>query len=422
MVLSYRSKEELLSYELGEIIENAMSDNENDYEPDLQSVLNLNGFKTACTQIRLLPGYCKTPLWRLNGLAKRVGVNSLFYKDESKRFGLGSFKPSGCAYALLHVLSGEIAKKHNEVNIPATEILNGKHAPIISRIVVTAATTGNYGIGLAWASNIFGCQSVIYFPNQTKMAFEKTITGFGAKVVRAGETYDASVRQCSADAKRFGWVLVSDAASPGYTNIPRHVMEGYSIIANEITQCIEETPTHVFIQAGIGGLAASICGFFWCELRENRPILVVVEPDKSACLLRSILAKRCISIEAEMSETVMAGLACAEPSFLAFKILSKGAHFFITISDQEAIKTMRLLANPFDTDPPVVGGTSGVAGLAGFLGVIQNARARSMVSLNKNSRILVIGTEGANDRDLYYQYVGSSVEDIISRQHRAVEP
>lgn len=414
------SNRKLFRSRVGALIKNPMAVNTSEYESDLQSILNLEGFRAASIQIRSLPSYAPTPLWQLSGLARLAGVDSIWYKDESVRFDLGSFKALGTVYALFQVLAAEVVKRTNQLNVSAIEILSGKYAPITSGITVTAPTNGNYGIALAWASRLFGCDSVIYFPNHTSWTYEEAITSLGAKVVRVGKTYDASSRQCATDAKRFGWLIVSDAAYLGYTDIPRYVMEGYSLIADEVWEVLKVTPTHLFIQAGIGGLAAAICAFFWAKLGSKRPIMVVVEPDKAACLKRSIEARKMTSIESELLDTVMTGLACGEPSLLAFKILSKGGHFFMTIPDQAALETMCFLANPVGSDPPIVGGPSGVSGLAGFLSAIQNARARAITGLNHTSRIIVFGSEGSTDHDFYWRIVGRSAKQVLAGQYHGI--
>jgi diaminopropionate ammonia-lyase len=183
-------------------------------------------------------------------------------------------------------------------------------------------------------------------------------------------------------------------------------MQGYRLMADEAaTQWHGAPPTHVFIQGGVGGVAAAVS----VQMRaryQPAPELVVVEPDRAACLLASAELGEPTSIPGDL-DTVMAGLACGEPSLLAWQELERGAAAFMAVPDGAAIACMKLLA-----DQGIVSGESGVAGLAGFLLAAAEPAARETLGLNADSRVLLFSTEGATDPALYAQLVGRRPENV----------
>jgi diaminopropionate ammonia-lyase len=218
-------------------------------------------------------------------------------------------------------------------------------------------------------------------------------------------TYDDSVRVAAAEAATNGWFVVSDTSWEGYTEVPRTIMQGYRVMADEAVtqwraaQADDAPPTHVFIQGGVGGVAAAVS----VQARTvftPAPMLVVVEPDRAACLLASAELGERTSVSGDL-DTLMAGLACGEPSLLAWQELDRGAAAFMAIPDDAAVATMRLLAKA-----GVVAGESGVAGLAGCLLAAADAAAREVLGLRKDSRVLVFSTEGATDPELYARLTG----------------
>ncbi|MBM3516916.1 MAG: diaminopropionate ammonia-lyase [Alphaproteobacteria bacterium] len=353
-----------------------------------RQVLSLAAGDRACAEIESWPGYAPTPLVRLVGLAGELGLAALLVKDEGARFGVGSFKALGGAYAVRRLL----AQKE-----PAAEV------------VVTCATDGNHGRAVAWAARTFGCRAIIYLHERVSRAREEAIAAYGALIMRSGGNYDDSVRRCAEDAARNGWRVVSDTAWPGYEDIPRDVMQGYTVMVREATAEMRATerPTHVLAQGGVGGLAAAVLSHFWESLGAERPFFIVVEPDKADCLYRSAEAGERVAVGGEL-DTVMAGLACGEPSTLAWRILERGADCFVSIADDWALKAMRRLAEPAGGDARIVAGESGGAGLAGLLAILSEPALARRAGLGSRSRVLVFNTEGATDPGLYDSIVGSS--------------
>ncbi|MGB3067424.1 MAG: diaminopropionate ammonia-lyase [Ottowia sp.] len=381
-------------------------------------VLSQEALDTAIGEISLWPGYSQTPLVELDGLAAATRVEKIFYKDESTRFGLGSFKALGGAYAVLRLLQDAV-QAATGIRPDSGEFAAGAHRARTASMTVTCATDGNHGRSVAWGARAFGCACVIYVHAGVSQPRRAAIAAYGAEVREVQGTYDDAVRKADSDARVNGWHVVSDTSYEGYTEIPRNVMQGYGVIAQEVQGQLPPgmRPTHVFVQGGVGGLAASLCAWFWEADVASAPVFVVVEPDQADCLQRSARAGAPVVAPGKL-DTIMAGLACGEVSLIAWQILSHGADAFMTVADEAAAATMRLLADGMKGDTPIVAGESAVAGLAGALLAAGDEKTREALKLNEHSVVLVIGTEGATDPELYRQIVGQSAEEV--RQRTAV--
>jgi diaminopropionate ammonia-lyase len=215
-------------------------------------------------------------------------------------------------------------------------------------------------------------------------------------------TYDDAVRAAQRTASAENWFVVSDTSYAGYTEVPRDVMQGYRLMADEAAESLPQPPTHVFIQGGVGGVAAAVSVQMRARYGANAPKLIVVEPDKAACLLASAEAGQPTAIEGDL-DTIMAGLACGEPSLLAWQELERASFAWMAVPDESAVDCMRLLAR---RTPKLVAGESAVAGLAGLLLAARDPFGRSALGLEETSRILLFGTEGATDPELYAKLVG----------------
>lgn len=375
------------------------------------AVMNRAAFEVARAEIAGWPGYHPTPLIALPGLAKRLGLGEIRYKDESGRFGLGSFKALGGAYAVLRLLKNRIAD--SSATLPSTAaILEGEQADLVSDITVCCATDGNHGRSVAWGAQTFGCRCVIFVHATVSQGRVDAIARYGAEVRRVPGTYDEAVREAARQAEAEGWTVVSDTSYPGYLEIPRDVMQGYALMAEEaLTQCGTCLPTHVLVQAGVGGMAAAICAHLWETLEIRRPSFIAVEPDRAACLLASVRNGQASHVEGAL-DTIMAGLACGETSLLAWDILDEGARAFMTVTDSAAREAMRLLAEGCDGDPPLVAGESAVAGLCATVGALARPAVRESLGLGPDSRVLLFGSEGDTDPSLYSEIVGRSGDDV----------
>lgn len=394
------------------VFHNPLTASDAPYSPALQTILNEQDLAQARTEISHWPGYAPTPLVPLPGLAAQLGVAAVHYKDESQRFSLNSFKALGGAYAVARLLLREIEARTGTTGVSTAELLDGRYRSITEAITVSCATDGNHGRSVAWGAQQFGCRCVIYIHATVSAGRKQAIEHYGAEVVRTPGNYDDSVRIAAQDAERYGRFVVSDTSYEGYTDVPKDVMQGYTVMVDEaIDQLGSQLPTHSFIQGGVGGLAAAICAPFWQRFGSGRPRLIIVEPERADCIFQSVQAGRRIALEGDI-DTIMAGLACGEVSLLAWEILRQGTDDVISVPDQAALDCMRLLAAGNAGDPPIVAGESAVAGLAGLIGSASDSRLRRELALNPGSRILLFGSEGDTDPELYQSIVGRSAAAV----------
>lgn len=376
-------------------------------------ILGADALALAQRELTQWQGYAVTPLHSLPALAQAMGVASVHYKDEGSRFGLGSFKALGGAYAVARLLCRELGAQLG-TQLTTQDLFTPELRALCGGITVTCATDGNHGRSVAWGAQLFGCQCVIYIHATVSEGRKDAIAQYGAQVVRTAGNYDDAVRQADLDAKQHGRFVISDTSYPGYMEVPRDVMQGYQLMVEEAAQQLPERPTHIFVQAGVGGLAAAVCGYFWERDAGDRPIYVVVEPDKADCLTQSAKAGQLTAVTGDI-DTLMAGLACGEVSHLAWEILEKGTDAFCVIPDDAAVAAMRLLAHPLGNDPVIVAGESAVAGVAAAIAASQSDAAKQTLGLNADSRILFFGSEAATDPALYEQLVGESAEAVAAR-------
>jgi diaminopropionate ammonia-lyase len=377
------------------------------YPAELAAVLSPDMTGRARAAIRRWPGYVPTPLHQLDRLAGALGLGAVLYKDESARFGLGSFKALGGAYAVLHLLAGrlEAALGHP---VGLDEIRDGRYAEAAAAITVATATDGNHGRSVAWGARLAGCRCRIYIHAKVSENRQRAMEAFGAEVVRIDGDYDASVHRCAEEAAANGWFVVSDTSYAGYDDLPRQVMAGYALMASEVLEaCGDHPPTHVFAQAGVGGLAAALCAELWMALGAGRPRFVIVEADRAACLLESARAgaPRNVAIR---EETVMAGLSCGEVSLLAWDILSRGAADFVTIGDEAVAPAMRLMASGAAGGAAIEAGECAVAGVVALIAACGDPALRARLGLDAASRVLLLGSEGATDPEIYRTIIAAA--------------
>ena len=384
------------------------------YGDTRREILGQPALELARSEIRSWPGYAVTPLHSLKAIAGQMRVAGVHYKDEGGRFGLGSFKALGGAYAVARLLRQAVGQRLGRI-VTTRDLLTAPCRDLVRDITVTCATDGNHGRSVAWGAQMFGCRCVIYIHATVSEGRRQAIEHYGATVVRTAGNYDDSVRQADADAKAMGRYVISDTSYEGYMDVPRDVMQGYQLMVEEAAQQLAEVPTHVFVQGGVGGLAAAVCGYFWERLGAARPRVIVVEPDRADCLMQSARNGRITAVHGAL-DTLMAGLACGEVSWLAWEILAQGADAFAVIDDDAAVATMRLLAAPAGGDPAIAAGESAVAGLAAAIGVTQREDLRAALGLDEQSRLLFFGSERDTDPALYTRLVGRSSEEVLASQ------
>lgn len=356
------------------------------YGQMVEPVLDDAGFRQAKAAITSWDDYAVTPLHELPMLARQAGIGQIRLKDEAARFGLGSFKALGGAYAVANAVAAHPGQ----------------------RITVACATDGNHGRAVAWGAQRFDCGCVIFVHERVSPHRIDAMARYGAEICRVPGTYDDAVRAATQQAQASGWFIVSDTSWNGYTDVPCQVMQGYRVMADEVAdQWTGAAPTHVFVQGGVGGIAAAVA----IQMRarfSHTPALVVVEPDRAACLLASAELGQAATVSGDL-DTLMAGLACGEPSIVAWRELDHAAAAFMAIPDEAVVTCMRSLATE-----GIVGGESGVAGLAGCLLAANDPAAREALGLDTGSRVVAFNTEGATDPALYERLTGIAPPDVLS--------
>jgi diaminopropionate ammonia-lyase len=251
-----------------------------------------------------------------------------------------------------------------------------------------------------------GVPAVIFVHETVSQGRVDAIAAFGAEVRRVPGTYDDAVRHAADVAAEEGWQIVSDTSWPGYDDVPRLVMQGYAVLAAEVLE-VEPDLTHIFVPGGVGGLAAGVLSWLWELEGTKRPVFVVVEPDKAACLFESARAGKPTVFPGDL-DTIMAGLACGEPSMLAWRILDPGTDAFMTITDEAVAAMMRELA-----DQGIVSGESGAAAIAGFQHAAMDPVMREQLCLGPHARVVCLSTEGATDPEIYEKIVGRGADAVL---------
>lgn len=333
--------------------------------------------------------YSITPLLSLDRLARELRLGEIWLKHEGSRFGIGSFKALGAAYALESFLKRESVPK-----VPT----------------VACASDGNYGRAVAWAAQQLGCNCVVYLPTHVTEFREKAIRQHGARTLRVQGNYDEAEVAVKRAAIENGWVWLSDSSDENYTAIPQDVMVGYCVMLSEIADRMPlESFTHVFLQCGVGAFAGAVCDYLHSALGPKAPILVSVEPVRAACVFASVKQDQLTVVRGSLA-TIMAGLACGRPSPLAWDLLRTRLNFCATLEDSWVLRAVRLLASGAASKEPVVAGETGAAGLGALLCAAHNEAWRRQLGLDSSSRVLLFCTEGATDPEIHTRIIRESVE------------
>jgi diaminopropionate ammonia-lyase len=348
--------------------------------------------------------YGPTPLQQFPALSRDLGVSAISVKDEGQRLGLGSFKALGGAYALIRLVLEEGERRLSRP-LDFRDLSGSEVRAIAAQMTFGCATDGNHGRSVAYGAQLVGARATIFVHEGVSVQRVAAIARYGAEIIRVSGTYDDAVGEAARVCDERGWTILSDTSWPGYERVPGLVMQGYVAIASEAIRQLSEPPTHVFIQAGVGGIAAALAGHFAIVLGDKRPTLIVVEPARAACLFATAKAGHPVKIEPG-EPTVMAMLECYEPSLIAWRILSRTADAFMTVEEEDAVAAMIRLARPSGGDPAIVAGESGGVGLAGLVRVASDKRWREILDLGPAARVLLINTEGATDPERYRELTG----------------
>lgn len=358
-----------------------------------------------------IPLFKPTDLVSLPTLAKELKVGGIWVKNEAQRLGLNSFKPLGGSFALYRFIQERL--NIGDEKMSWDFLVSDEVKKRLGEITFASATDGNHGKGIAWASKQLGHKCEIYVHSDTSQERIDAIAQYGATVTVVQGNYDDAVRQVALDAKKNGWEIISDTSWPGYSQVPTWIMQGYATMMGEIQNQLAshsiEKPTHVFVQAGVGALAAAVMGYYHSLFEKGAPISVIIEPERAACLLES--AKKGDGKAHGVSgglETIMAGLSCGEPSEVAWHVLDGIVDAFITAPDYIAARGMRMLAAPLGTDSPIVSGESGSVGIGMLYSIVKDKRLSELketLKIDEKSHLLFINSEGDTDPIHYRQIV-----------------
>lgn len=350
-----------------------------------------------------------TPLHALPALADELGLGAIHIKDEGFRLGLGSFKALGGAYAVFRLVLEEASRSLGRP-VDVDDLDRPEVRAVAAGMTVACATDGNHGRSVAQGAQLVGAKAAIFVHAGVSEERIAAIARYGAEMIRVDGNYDDSVRQAAEVSAEKGWTVVSDTSWPGYERIPGLVMQGYTAIVREALRQLPQPPTHVFVQAGVGGIAAAVAGHLAIVLGDARPTFIVVEPARAACVVAAAQAGRVVKA-AHGEPTVMAMLECYEASPVAWRVLARVADAFMTVDEDEAVTVMRRLAQPVGADPAIVSGESGGVGLAGLIRAMADHKVE--LGLDGKSRVLLINTEGATDPHRYAELVGQTPAGVL---------
>jgi diaminopropionate ammonia-lyase len=374
-------------------------------------ILNKEEIEKARTFHESFSQYSKTPLQNLEELAKDIGLGGIYLKDESYRFGLNAFKVLGGSFAMAQYMAKKLGKDISELGY--RNLISQEIKEALGDMIFVTATDGNHGRGVAWTANQLKQKSVVYMPKGSSGTRVENIQKEGATVSVEDMNYDDCVRLAAKYAEENNGVVVQDTAWDGYEDIPTWIMQGYGTMALEAVEQLEELgvtrPTHIFIQAGVGSLAAGVQGVFANIYQDNCPITTIVEANIADCLYKSAVAGdgNAVAVGGDL-QTIMAGLACGEANTIGWEILKNHSSMFVSCPDWVAANGMRILGNPLKEDPYIISGESGAVTTGLLVEIMKNddyKELRERLNLNKDSRVLLFSTEGDTDPDKYRSVV-----------------
>jgi len=342
--------------------------------------LSENDIDEAYSSISNWKDYSPTPLIELNKLSKELNLNKIFYKDESKRFDLKSFKALGGAYAVEKITKGN------------------------KDIVVATATAGNHGRSVAWGARRLGLKCKIFISEFVSEARGQAMADLGADVIKVKGNYEKSLIECIKQSTENNWQIVQDVAWKDYMLVPKYTMAGYTVMMKEIVdQISNDQITHIILQAGVGGMAgAMVAGI--AKYLKNVPETIVVEPDSAACVMESIKTGKIEKIDIKR-ESLMGGMSCGEVSLVPWEILKNSVKFCISLPDDDIAKTMKLLGNSSFSDKKIIAGENSAPGVISLIASCVDDKIKEKLKLNSKSNILIIGCEGDTDKEMYQKLI-----------------
>ncbi|MDA9606333.1 diaminopropionate ammonia-lyase [Candidatus Pelagibacter sp.] len=331
--------------------------------------------------------YAPTPLIKLNKLNEELKFKNIYYKDEDKRFNLKSFKALGGAFAVY-----KIASKKKD-------------------ITVSTATAGNHGRSVAWGAQRLGVKCKIFISEFVSESRAEAMRNLDAEVIRVQGNYDNSLKECIEQSNKNNWEIVQDVSWEGYKEVPKLIMAGYTIMVKEIIDEIDKNSiTHVFLQAGVGGMAAAMIAGF-AKLSKTIPQFIIIEPENADCVFQSIKNKKPTTVDIK-KETVMGGMSCGDVSSIAWEILKNSANYCLTIPDEAISTAVALLAEKRLSDEKIIGGECAVPGVIALIGSFNNKEYLDKLELNEQSNVLLFGCEGLTDNAMYQKLLSDGLQKI----------
>ena len=352
------------------------------------SSLPENFIDEAVESISKWETYDPTPLLKLDKLKEELGLKEIYYKDEDKRFDLKSFKALGGAFAV-------------------NKIANEK-----GNITVATATAGNHGRSVAWGAQRLGLKCKIFISEFVSEVRAQAMKNLGADIIRVKGNYDASLRECIKQSEQNNWEIVQDVSWEGYKEVPKLIMAGYTIMIKEIIdQTKNDNFTHVFLQAGVGGMAAAMIAGFAKYSTATIPKFIIVEPENANCVFKSIENSKATTVNI-INETIMGGMSCGDVSTVAWEILKDSVNYSLTISDNEISTVVAMLAEAKLSNEEIIAGECAVPGIIALIGLYKNKKYLSKLDLNSKSKILLFGCEGLTDEAMYKKLLGEGLKKI----------
>ena len=362
---------------------NFLSNKKNNFDKSkILNILTKNDIDDAYKTISKWDNYSPTPLKNLKKLSKKLKLNQIFYKDESKRFHLKSFKALGGAYAVEKVTKGN------------------------KEIVISTATAGNHGRSVAWGAKKLGLKCKIFISEFVSEFRAEVMRSFGAEVIRVKGNYNNSLKECIKKSKQNNWQIVQDVAWQDYKLVPKLTMAGYSVMMKEVAdQLSSQNISHIILQVGVGGMAAAMVAGI-ARYLNYVPVIILVEPESAACALESIKAEKLKKISIK-KESIMGGMSCDEVSLVPWEILKNSVNHCVTVSDDYIAPTIKSLANSEFSDEKIIGGECSTPGIVSLIGLSNDSLIKEKINLNENSNVLLFGCEGDADEELYKKLLNS---------------
>tara|TARA_Y100000816_G_scaffold38941_1_gene24552 strand:+ start:841 stop:1983 length:1143 start_codon:yes stop_codon:yes gene_type:complete len=378
------STSEDLKWELTNYIDNK------NYNFSREKILNIcdeSNVDDAYNTISKWKDYKPTPLVNLVKLSNKLKLNNIFYKDESKRFHLKSFKALGGAYAVEKTTQGN------------------------KNIIVATATAGNHGRSVAWGAQRLGLKCKIFISEYVSEARANSMRKLDAEVIRVNGNYEKSLERCISESNKNGWEIVQDVAWENYEYVPKLTMSGYSVMIKEISNQTDQYITHVFLQAGVGGMASgAIAGI--AKYFKRIPKIIIVEPENADCVLKSVENGSLQKVNIK-KESIMGGMSCGEVSLVPWKILKESVNTCTSVTDENVDLTVAMLRNKILSDVEIVGGECSTPGIISLIACTEDIEIRKNLELEESSNILIIGCEGDADEDLYNKLLSTGNKKLL---------